>query len=570
MNEIINQKHYKRFSIIFIMMVLISFFDVLSIGSIIPLLTLINESSNNTDGINYLANSLLKEYSYNEKILFISTFILIFFLIKNLITIINTKVISNYLLFFSAELQQRLFEKFIYTNYSNLIKNTSQKYIRDITIETRLIVNSYLSPIFQIIINLITILFFFILLIIYNPKVTIIVLISISIVSLLLIFILKPIIYKFGKIRQDATGKIIGYIKQTYDGIRELKLDHSENFYLNDFKTSIEKLASIGVSRAIYGILPKIIFESLFVFLFVVFIFFSLHSSFNLSESILTLTIYGASALRIIPSANNVIRSYQKVNYAKSALDAVKNYLEKNNIESNENLSSENTQIIYSEFKSSINLKNINFSYDRKKILENLNLQIEKNKFYVLKGDTGSGKSTLVDIICGLQKANSGKIFIDDKDVNLLNKNWSNKISYIQQNPYIFNLSLAKNISISKNLNEEDYQKIEEIINKVGLSEFVKNLDLGINTLLLDKGLDISGGQKQKISIARALYKDKEIIILDETLSNLDKESKFEILNVLNKFKTTKTIIMISHDEDVLQYADKILLLKDKKIYYET
>ena len=82
--------------------------------------------------------------------------------------------------------------------------------------------------------------------------------------------------------------------------------------------------------------------------------------------------------------------------------------------------------------------------------------------------------------------------------------------------------------------------------------------------------MDISGGQKQKISIARALYKDKEIIILDETLSNLDKESKFEILNVLKQFKTTKTIIMISHDEDVLQYADKILLLKDKKIYYET
>ena len=101
----------------------------------------------------------------------------------------------------------------------------------------------------------------------------------------------------------------------------------------------------------------------------------------------------------------------------------------------------------------------------------------------MLKGDTGSGKSTLVDIICGLQKANSGKIFIDNKDVNLLNKNWFNKISYIQQNPYIFNLSLAKNISISKNLNEEDYEKIEEIINKVGLSEFVKNLDLGVNTL---------------------------------------------------------------------------------------
>ena len=246
MNKIINQKHYKRFLIIFLMMVLISLFDVLSIGSIIPLLTIINESNNNTDGINFFANVLLKEFSYNEKLFFISIFILIFFLIKNLIIIINTKIISNYLLFFSAELQQLLFENFIKTDYSNLIQNTSQKYIRDITIETRLIVNSYLSPIFQIIINFITILFFFVLLFIYNPELTIVVLISITFVSLILVFLLKPIIYRFGNIRQDATGKIIGYIRQTYDGIRELKLDRSENFYLSDFKKSIEKLANTG------------------------------------------------------------------------------------------------------------------------------------------------------------------------------------------------------------------------------------------------------------------------------------------------------------------------------------
>jgi ATP-binding cassette, subfamily B, bacterial PglK len=567
MLSLINKNHYKRFFTIFLMMLLIGIFDVLSIGAIIPLLTLINESPNNTDGINFFVNNLIGEYSYEKKLYYISIFILIFFSVKNILTIINTRIISNYLLFFTAELQQRLFEKFVKMKFSELIKIKSEKYIRDIAIETRLVINSYLSPIFDIIINILTILFFSILLFIYSFKVTIIILVIISIISFFVIFVFKQTIDNFGKIRQDATGKIIGHIKQTYDGIRELKLDNSENFFLQEFKKNIEKLAITGVNRSIIGISPRIIFELTLVTFFVFFILVSLNFSSNLDEAILQLTIFGASSLRMIPSITSAIRGYQKINYAKSALKVIKNFLIKEHNQTEKSNTDKKIENLH--FQSKISIKNISFSYSKKKILDNLSFDIHKNKFYILKGDNGSGKSTLVDIICGLQKPDEGQILIDKHELNL-QYNKFNKISYIQQEPYIFNLSLAKNIAIQSNINQKDYVKIEKLVSMVGLKSFVDNLDNGVDTLLFDKGVNISGGQKQKISIARALYQDKEIIILDETFSNLDKDSKFEIMTILNSFKNHKTIIMISHDEDILQYADKILLLKNKKIYYET
>ena len=132
----------------------------------------------------------------------------------------------------------------------------------------------------------------------------------------------------------------------------------------------------------------------------------------------------------------------------------------------------------------------------------------------MLKGDTGSGKSTLVDIICGLQKANSGEILIDNNDINLINRSWYNKISYIQQNPYIFNLSLANNISIKKNLKEEDYKKISKIVKEVGLSKFVESLEFGLDTQLLDKGLNISGGKNKKYQLLGPYTKIKKLLFL--------------------------------------------------------
>ncbi len=527
-----------------------------------------NESTNNSDQINYFVNNLLSDYSSSEKLIYISILILIFFLIKNVFTIFNTKIISNYLLFFTAELQQKLFEKFINLNYTSLLKKNSEKYIRDITIESRLIVNSYLSPIFQIIINLLTVLFFTILLLIYDLKNTIILISILLISSLLIIFILKPLLFKFGLIRQDTTSKIIGYIKQTFDGIRELKIDNSANFYLKDFKKNIEKLASTGVKRAIFGILPRITFELLLVTLFVFFIIFSVKSSADLNETILTVTIFGASALRIIPSITGIIRSYQKVTYAKSAVETIKKiFNEKNETQNVYSLKNDINKNL--NFDSEIELKNISFKYEKKEILKNLNLKIYKNVFYGIKGETGSGKSTLVDILCGLLEPSSGSILIDGIDVKLNKSEWRNKISYIQQNPYIFNITLAQNIALNKDNNTIDIKKINDVVLLAGLEDFVDNLENGVSSLLLDKGMNISGGQKQKISIARSLYKNKEIIILDESLSNLDKLNKIEILKALSKFKNKKTLIMISHDEDCLEYADKIIQLKDKKISYE-
>ncbi|EHW7127209.1 ABC-type lipopolysaccharide transporter PglK, partial [Campylobacter jejuni] len=219
-------------------------------------------------------------------------------------------------------------------------------------------------------------------------------------------------------------------------------------------------------------------------------------------------------------------------------------------------------------FNQELKIYNLSFGYEGKKYLfKNLNLNIKKGEKIAFIGESGCGKSTLVDLIIGLLKPKEGQILIDKQELNANNtKNYRQKIGYIPQNIYLFNDSIAKNITFGDAVDEE---KLNRVIKQANLEHFIKNLSQGVQTKVGDGGSNLSGGQKQRIAIARALYLEPEILVLDEATSALDTQSEAKIMDEIYKISKDKTMIIIAHRLSTITQCDKVYRLEHGKLKEE-
>ena len=215
-------------------------------------------------------------------------------------------------------------------------------------------------------------------------------------------------------------------------------------------------------------------------------------------------------------------------------------------------------------FNNSINFKNVSFSYPKKSgILKDINLTILKNSVVGIKGETGSGKSTIIKLLMKLLEPTKGNIEIDGVNLSLLGRSWQNKIGYIPQNFYILNDTILENIIFSEENSLADEKKLRNILKISELENVVNNLPDKINTIVGPSGKQISGGQAQRLAIARALYQDKEILIFDEATNSLDEKTESQILKNIQNYKINKTIIIMSHNSKVLEKCDKVFHIEN-------
>jgi len=547
--HILNRKNWKKVFFLFFLMFLTACFDVLSIAIIFPLVNMLLDV-NNTD-LNFLKYDFIKDFVKSDNALLVfSVFIIVLVALKNVFLFFYQKISSNYFSYLTVYHQEQLLRNYTLQEYSYFLNKKSSQFIREFQSEIKMLNTSFIQPLIIIFFDITTIIFFLFFLFFFNPYLTFsIILISLGFV-VTFIMIYKKKFIDFGIIRRNTNFKFTSIIKQIFDGIRELKIYNKETIFFLSLKKSLFKLANMNVSRSLLSLIPKLIIETLLVFFFVLSILISQDPKLLIA----TLSVFAASAFRVIPRLNSLTKAFQQLNFSKTVLnDLIKIFDAGDKIE--KNLIDENIK-----YEKNIEIKNLTFSYDKNFILNDVNLTIKKNTIVGLRGDSGSGKSTFVDLFSCLLKPASGKIYVDSIEINESRiKAWKNKISYIQQTPFIFDESIYFNVSMESESQKVNYKRVNEILKLVNLDN-LKNKEFG------ELGSNISGGQAQRLAIARALYNHCEILIFDESLNSLDEKNKNEILDLIYILRKNHTIIIISHDNNVLKNCDYLYEINNKKI----
>jgi ABC-type bacteriocin/lantibiotic exporter with double-glycine peptidase domain len=387
--------------------------------------------------------------------------------------------------------------------------------------------------------------------------------------------IFKILKKKFSFFAIDYNNKINNkhqMIIQFIKGFKIIKINLLKKYFIDQFSNNEKKIIKFDVLNKLFNISPKIVIEMIFILSVFGFIYINFNKGLEIMPIIgfLAFIIYRSQPLIVqISSSYSTMKLYkEQIKTVEQILFIIKQLISSDSIKKDK---------VIVKFKngSKIYLKNVNFSYkdnknnSEKKILVDVNLELQFNKIYGLKGANGSGKSTFADLISTYAAPQKGRILLDDQDIHNPNINWKNYIAYLDQNFFLFNATIRDNITLEKFNNKIfDKDRYNQIIKITNLEDFISSFPEKDNKYLSGVDKDISGGQKQKLSLARSLYQNSKILILDEPTSALDSSSVDIFKNSFNKFKNENLVILITHDNSLLKMCDDVLEIKDKKINY--
>ena len=351
---------------------------------------------------------------------------------------------------------------------------------------------------------------------------------------------------------------------QGFGGIRDIKILNKEKYFIDKFSFHDSLSAKATFLHNFLATLPKLIIEWLLILTIVFFIGIVAFNDDNYSYLITTLGIFLAAAFRLMPSVTRLLNAFQGINFYRNVVKTLKNEIlsyDKKNFsikKSKEDLS----------FNKIIKINNLSFRYPdkEKNILTNINFEINKKEKIGIMGESGSGKTTLINMILGLLQPNTGNIEVDGKEINLNLPKWHSYIGYVPQSTYLIDGSIKNNIAFGENDEIIKKENIYNSIKNAGLEKFVKGLKNGIDTNTGELGEKISGGERQRLGIARSLYRNPSLLILDEFTSSLDNENEQMILNEIFEKISNITIVLVSHRETTLRKCSRILHLINNEI----
>ena len=365
-----------------------------------------------------------------------------------------------------------------------------------------------------------------------------------------------------GILRQKNETLKIKYVTNIFEGIKEILFYKKQSFFYQLYRDVNLKVNSSQAFLEGVKILPRLFLEVMGIFIFCFIMISLIFAGKDLVKLVPIFGVYIVAGFKILPSLNRIISAAQQMRFNKIYLESViSEYLFDSG--SNKNFKNENIKYKTINFNNKIELKNICFDYRtknrEKSVLKNLNLSFEKNSITAIIGRSGSGKSTIVDMLLGLIKQDTGQILVDGENIDINNSKL--KIGYVPQSNFLLNDTIKRNVALGISDEDIDLEKINKAIKLSSLVYDFNNSKLSLNSLVGQKWLQISGGQAQRIAIARSLYEDPEIIIFDEATSSLDKTTEKEIFENLLILKKTKTILLITHNDRILEYCDKVISL---------
>ncbi len=412
-----------------------------------------------------------------------------------------------------------------------------------------------------------------IVMIVTDWKLLLFLLVVFGILSFLIIKVLKPRLAKLGEKNQSIQSKIAKWRIQAIYGIKDVKVLHREAFFANNYEQSGKVGAGYAERHAVLNNLPRLLIET--VFMASVLGYIVLYISFGKDASSLVpmLTTFAIAAIRMMPSVNRINTYLTDISFFRPCLDYVYENMNINEISRRTNQTLQPADRSKKmQLQDCIALKDIVYAYPNteKLIFDKANMIVPYGKSVGIMGPSGAGKSTIVDILLGLLKIREGSITCDGVNIFDNYPAWLAQIGYIPQSIYLIDESIRNNIAFGIAEEEIDDNHIWQALEEAQLKEFIKGLPEGLDTAIGDRGIRISGGQRQRLGIARALYHNPEILVFDEATSALDNETEAAVMEAINSFHGRKTMVIIAHRLNTIEKCDIIYKVDGGKIVETT
>lgn len=545
MKSLYAKSRLKKRNIIYFVLLLIvnSFFELITISSIYPFLNMLLDESFRLD--------TLGKISFFEHVEINDQEIIFYSVIAYLMLILTSMGIRLFTLWYQASFSQKLSHNITIYSLNCVLNQNLDFYINNdtshiqslFTTKSIQLANEYLLPIFLLLSSLLTLIILMSFFLIQDALLTFKVFFCIYVIYFVSGFATKKRLLLYGKELSVSNSALLKNLNLTLNNTSEIYLKNKQRF----FSEKIE-LIDMRIRKSISAIqflsnFPRIFVESLFLCVLVVVLYLYLDKSM-IQNYLPVLAVIVLSIQRIMPIVQQIYRSIALFHGSKFVIDEFLNIPEPSSVKTNE----------FDTFQTSLEIQNLSFSFGEDKILQNIDMKIPCNTALGLVGKSGSGKSTLVKVLLGLHDNYSGKILIDGIDVNRFDR--SKIFSYVSQDASVIDGTILDNIVFGSAI---DVEEVIRCLKSANLADFTAK-----DKLMMYVGEDgkfLSGGQKQRLMIARALYSSCKILILDEATSALDYKSQNEVISTINSLKSTITILIIAHRQEIIDICDEVFSL---------
>jgi ABC-type multidrug transport system fused ATPase/permease subunit len=563
--NVLDKKSYKNLGIFFISMLFSVVLETISVGAVIPVMSVILDP--NIISKHIWLNDLvdLMGIETHEMLVFYSfSALVIIYFAKSCFSVLLIWFQSKFAFELQASISNRLFNRYLHQPYKFYLNRNSSELFRNLTSEIEVFTNNGLMSTLTLLKESLVIIGITILMFLFEPQGTLIMIALASTFILAFNLISKRGSSRWGLERQYFENQRNKHLLQGLGGIKDIKIYGKEIPFIKRYQTNNSHNARINKNQTVVSQLPKVFLEFIVIITLSTVVVVIIKGGRSQMELIQILGLYSVAAFRLMPSINSIMGCIHGLFFAVPAIKTLGNEFSLLN-EDAVDLSGLEQNLTYNK---NIELKNVSFSYitKGKSILSEVNLFISPKKFIGIVGQSGSGKSTLIDIILGLHRVESGEVLADGININKNPSLWRKHIGYVPQTIFLTDDTLKNNIAFGENEDEIDEKRLTQAIESSGLSLYINDLPEGLDTIVGERGVNISGGQRQRLGIARALYRNPSILIFDEATSSLDIETETLVMETINDLLGKKTIIMVTHKPSLLSSCDAVYQIKKGQI----
>lgn len=561
----LERKRKTQFFLILFLMFLASVAEIMSIGAVVPFLGIIT----NPDQVFLNPNfkGIISFFGIDEPNQLILPFTIFFVLsavISGLIRLVLIYCTTRLSYGTGHDISTEIYKKTLYQDYVVHISRNSSEVINGIVVKSSTVISGVLTPALTFISSIIIIFGISSVLLFVNFFVASITFVCFGVLYLSVILIWRFKIKSNSQVISSETDSVMKTLNEGLMGIRDVILNNSQEFHSNIYKkTNYSLRLALGNNLFLSGS-PRFVMESIGMVL-IALIAFYLTQNNQISESIPVLGALALGAQRLLPMMQQGYASFTTIRGSLASLEDI--------IELLDQKVSENVTLPLEpiSFKKEIIFNEVGFKYSKEEpwIFEGLNLNIRKGSKIGIIGTTGSGKTTLIDLFMGLIVPTKGFISVDDKIINKKNvRNWQARVAHVPQDIYLFDNTIARNIAFGLSQNDIDYNRLSEVSRLARIDSLIDSYELGFETIVGENGIKLSGGQKQRLGIARALYKNADVLVFDEATSALDNETEKSVVDSLENLNSKLTVIIIAHRLTSLKNCDLIIKVENKKINF--